>query len=52
MGARGLRSIVEDIMLDLMYDLPSRKDVKECTVDREVVRKEKSPIIITQKMSA
>jgi len=52
MGARGLRSIVEDIMLDLMYDLPSRKDVKECKVDREVVRKEKSPIIITQKMSA
>ncbi len=52
MGARGLRSIVEDIMLDIMYDLPSRKDVKECIIDGEVVRKEKSPIVLTKKMSA
>jgi len=52
MGARGLRSIVEDIMLDVMYDLPSRKDVKECIIDGEVVRKEKSPIVLTQKMTA
>jgi len=52
MGARGLRSIVEDIMLDVMYDLPSRKDVKECIINGEVVRKEKSPIVLTQKMTA
>ena len=52
MGARGLRSIVEDIMLDVMYDLPSRKDVKECMIDGEVVRKEKLPIVLTQKMTA
>jgi len=52
MGARGLRAIVEDIMLDLMYDLPSRSNVKECVIDRDVVAKKKAPIILTQKMTA
>ncbi|MEY4758595.1 MAG: hypothetical protein RLZZ268_93 [Cyanobacteriota bacterium] len=36
-GARALRGIVEELMLDLMYDLPSRKDVKSFTVTRELV---------------
>ena len=35
-GARGLRMIIEDLMLDLMYNLPSMKKVKECVVTREV----------------
>jgi ATP-dependent Clp protease ATP-binding subunit ClpX len=38
-GARALRSIVEELMLDVMYELPSRKDVTRCTVTREMVEK-------------
>jgi ATP-dependent Clp protease ATP-binding subunit ClpX len=38
-GARALRSIVEELMLDVMYELPSRKDVSSCTVTREMVEK-------------
>ncbi|BAZ90526.1 ATP-dependent protease ATP-binding subunit ClpX [Cylindrospermopsis raciborskii] len=38
-GARALRGIVEELMLDVMYELPSRKDVTTCTVTREMVEK-------------
>jgi ATP-dependent Clp protease ATP-binding subunit ClpX len=38
-GARALRSIVEEMMLDIMYELPSRKDVTRCTITREMVEK-------------
>ncbi|MBW4632080.1 MAG: ATP-dependent protease ATP-binding subunit ClpX [Iphinoe sp. HA4291-MV1] len=38
-GARALRGIVEELMLDVMYELPSRKDVTRCTVTREMVEK-------------
>ncbi|MBD1914246.1 MULTISPECIES: ATP-dependent protease ATP-binding subunit ClpX [unclassified Leptolyngbya] len=38
-GARALRSIVEEMMLDVMYELPSRKDVTRCTITREMVEK-------------
>jgi len=38
-GARALRSIVEELMLDVMYELPSRKDVTRCTITREMVEK-------------
>ncbi|MEC4895300.1 MAG: ATP-dependent protease ATP-binding subunit ClpX [Oscillatoria sp. PMC 1051.18] len=38
-GARALRSIVEELMLDVMYELPSRKDVRRCTVTKEMVEK-------------
>ena len=43
-GARGLRSILEDIMLDIMYDLPKYKD-KTITITKEVVKKQKEPKI-------
>ncbi len=43
-GARGLRSILEDIMLDIMYELPSYKD-KVVTITKDVVTKEKEPKI-------
>jgi ATP-dependent Clp protease ATP-binding subunit ClpX len=33
-GARALRGIVEELMLDVMYELPSRKDLKRCTITR------------------
>lgn len=52
MGARGLRAIVEDIMLDLMYDLPSKSNVRECIIDRDVVSKKKAPTILTHQMTA
>ena len=38
-GARALRGIVEELMLDVMYELPSRKDVKRCMVTQEMVEK-------------
>ncbi|MBP0000490.1 MAG: ATP-dependent protease ATP-binding subunit ClpX [Cyanobacteria bacterium SID2] len=38
-GARALRSIVEELMLDIMYEVPSRKDVTRCTITREMVEK-------------
>lgn len=38
-GARALRGIVEELMLDVMYELPSRKDVRKCTITKEMVEK-------------
>jgi ATP-dependent Clp protease ATP-binding subunit ClpX len=45
-GARGLRAILEDIMLDIMYDLPSRDNVEECIINEEVIKKRGEPILI------
>lgn len=45
-GARGLRAILEDIMLDVMYDLPSQPSVKECIISEEVVLKKQDPILV------
>jgi ATP-dependent Clp protease ATP-binding subunit ClpX len=36
-GARGLRAIMEDVMLDIMYSVPSQKDVDKCVVTKEMV---------------
>ena len=44
-GARALRSIIEEIMLDIMYQLPDRSDVATCTITRDVILKKKDPII-------
>ncbi|MBU7006427.1 ATP-dependent Clp protease ATP-binding subunit ClpX [Phosphitispora fastidiosa] len=46
-GARGLRAIIEDIMLEVMYELPSRDDITRCTITREVVDKKEQPILLT-----
>ena len=45
-GARGLRAIVEDIMLNVMYDLPSRNDVAKCVVTQDVVLKKEEPLLV------
>ncbi|MCX8030243.1 MAG: ATP-dependent Clp protease ATP-binding subunit ClpX [Thermodesulfovibrionales bacterium] len=45
-GARGLRAIVEDIMLDVMYDIPSTKGVAECIITEDTVTKKEKPILI------
>ena len=42
-GARGLRAILEEIMLDVMYEIPSLDGVVECVVDRAVVEKRERP---------
>jgi ATP-dependent Clp protease ATP-binding subunit ClpX len=45
-GARGLRAIMEEIMLDVMYDLPSRDNIRECIISEEVVDRKKDPILV------
>jgi ATP-dependent Clp protease ATP-binding subunit ClpX len=44
-GARGLRSIVEDALLDVMFEIPSREDVARCVVTREVFTQSKAPTL-------
>ncbi len=48
-GARGLRMIIEDLMLELMYTLPGQKKVQECIVTREVVEAKDKPITLIEK---
>ena len=48
-GARGLRMIIEDLMLELMYSLPGQKKVKECVITREVVEHRVQPITLIEK---
>ncbi|HUL77740.1 MAG TPA: ATP-dependent Clp protease ATP-binding subunit ClpX [Vicinamibacteria bacterium] len=48
-GARGLRMIIEDLMLELMYNLPSMKKVRECVVTREVVLDREKPATLIEK---
>ena len=45
-GARGLRAIIEDIMCNVMYEVPSEKDVVKCIVTDEVVKEKKDPILV------
>ena len=47
-GARGLRSVMEEAMLDVMYDLPSKKDVQECVVSEQVITNGDYPVILYQ----
>lgn len=47
-GARGLRSIIEEIMLNVMYDLPSRKDISKCVITKDVVVKKEEPLLLTE----
>jgi ATP-dependent Clp protease ATP-binding subunit ClpX len=44
-GARGLRSIVEETLLDIMYEIPSRNDIRSCTITDRVILKQESPIL-------
>ena len=48
-GARGLRMIIEDLMLDIMYTLPGQKKVRECVITREVVQAKGDPITVIEK---
>jgi ATP-dependent Clp protease ATP-binding subunit ClpX len=49
-GARGLRAILEDAMLDIMYDVPFREGVKECKITETVITKHEPPQLVLEKM--
>jgi ATP-dependent Clp protease ATP-binding subunit ClpX len=46
-GARGLRSIIENALLDVMFELPSRKDVSKCVITKETIEKGLKPTLVT-----
>ncbi len=48
-GARGLRAILENAMLDIMYDIPSRQGVKEVVVNEDVIIKHEAPLVVYAK---
>lgn len=50
-GARGLRAILEEIMLDIMYDLPSQNSIRECVITRDAILRRENPIYVYEKAS-
>jgi ATP-dependent Clp protease ATP-binding subunit ClpX len=48
-GARGLRAIMEEVLLNTMYELPSRQDVTKCLIDGDVVRSKVNPTLVPVK---
>ncbi len=47
-GARGLRSIIEEVLLEVQFELPSRRDVKKCVVTKETIDKGNPPTLVTE----
>jgi len=47
-GARGLRTIIEETLLDVMYEIPSRSDVVKCVVNGETIRRKTRPLLLTK----
>jgi ATP-dependent Clp protease ATP-binding subunit ClpX len=47
-GARALRSIVEEALLEVMYDIPERSDVKRCIITEETIREGRAPLLLTK----
>ena len=47
-GARALRSIVEESLLDVMYDIPERTDVRKCIITEETIREGRTPLLLTK----
>ncbi|MQF48890.1 ATP-dependent Clp protease ATP-binding subunit ClpX [SAR202 cluster bacterium AC-647-N09_OGT_505m] len=47
-GARGLRSIIEQTLLDVMYELPSMTEVRQCTIDADIIRGRKPPLLFSE----
>ncbi len=46
-GARGLRSIIEEVLLEVMFELPSRRDVQKCVVTKETIERGMAPTLVT-----
>ena len=51
-GARGLRAIMENVMMDSMYEVPSNKDITKCVITKDVVEKQQKPIYITSNVES
>src|SRR5881398_2335115 len=51
-GARGLRAILEEVLLNVMYELPSRQDVTKCVIDRSVVLEKVNPTLVPREKQA
>src|SRR5699024_1904847 len=49
-GARGLRGIIEDVMLDIMYDIPNRSDIEKCLINKETVERKGEPTLVLSDM--
>ena len=47
-GARGLRSIIEEVLLEVQFELPSRRDVKKCVVTKETIERGVKPTLVTE----
>ena len=47
-GARALRSIVEEALLEVMFDIPERSDVRKCIITEETIRAARSPLLLTK----
>ena len=46
-GARGLRSIIEEVLLEVQFELPSRRDVQKCVVTKETIDRGQKPTLVT-----
>jgi ATP-dependent Clp protease ATP-binding subunit ClpX len=46
-GARGLRTIIEQVLLDVMYEIPSRQDVRKCIINADTIRNKTRPLLLT-----
>ncbi len=47
-GARGLRTVLEEALMEVMYEIPSRSEVKKCVVDAEVIRRHRRPLLLSR----
>ena len=50
-GARGLRAILEDVMLNVMYDIPSQPGIRECIINADVINEGAEPLLIYEKIA-
>jgi ATP-dependent Clp protease ATP-binding subunit ClpX len=46
-GARGLRTIIEEVLLDVMYEIPSRKDIRKCVISADTILRKSAPLLLT-----
>ncbi len=46
-GARGLRTIIEEVLLDVMYEIPSRQDIRKCIINADTIRTKSRPLLLT-----
>ncbi len=51
-GARGLRAIIEEVMLDMMYEIPSRTGLRECVIDEDVILRKKAPMLLSERRAS